>query len=71
VTVVSRPRSTPDLAHRHQWAVDLVIYPIRNKIISWWDPASGLSRGLEMYQDENHKRRRVRIEFLGAAEKQR
>jgi hypothetical protein len=48
---------------------DLVIYPIRNKIISWWDPASGRSRGLEMYQDENHKRRRVRIEFLGSSGK--
>ena len=44
---------------------DLVIYPIRNKIISWWDPASGRSRGLEMYQDENHKRRRVRIGEVG------
>ncbi|HSP18949.1 MAG TPA: DUF3108 domain-containing protein [Myxococcaceae bacterium] len=44
---------------------DLVIYPIRDKIISWWDPAAGRSRGLEMYQDENHKRRRLRIDFDG------
>lgn len=42
---------------------DLVIYPIRDKIVSWWDPASSQSRGLEMYQDENHKRRRMRIDF--------
>jgi len=42
---------------------DLVVYPIRNKIISWWDPASGRSRGLEMYSDENRKRRRLKIEF--------
>ena len=48
---------------------DLVIYPIRDKIVSWWDPASGHSRGLEMYQDENHKRRRMRIDFDGPSGK--
>lgn len=42
---------------------DLVIYPMRNKIVSWWDPATGRSRSLELYADENHKRRRMRIEF--------
>ncbi len=48
---------------------DLVIYPIRDKIVSWWDPATGRSRGLEMYADENHKRRRLRVEFDGSTGK--
>jgi len=42
---------------------DLVVYPIREKIVSWWDPASDRSRGLELYADENRKRRRMKIEF--------
>ena len=59
-----RPGSLPVVTNGR---CDLVIYPMRNKIVSWWDPASGRSRGLEMYSDENHKRRRLKIEFEPAA----
>lgn len=60
--VADRPGSLPIVTRGQS---DLVIYPIRDRIISWWDPAAGRSRGLEMYQDENHKRRRLRIDFDG------
>ena len=55
-----RPGSLPILTNGRS---DLVVYPIRNKIVSWWDPASGSSRGLEMYSEENRKRRRLKIDF--------
>jgi hypothetical protein len=55
-----RPGSLPIVTNGRS---DLVVYPIRNKIVSWWDPASGRSQGLEMYSDENHKRRRLKIDF--------
>jgi len=55
-----RPGSLPIVTNGRS---DLVVYPIRNKIISWWDPASGRSQGLEMYSDENRKRRRLKIDF--------
>lgn len=61
-----RPGSLPIVT---KGQCDLIIYPIRDRIISWWDPAAGRSRGLEMYQDENHKRRRVRIDFDGSSGK--
>jgi len=57
-----RPGSLPVVTNGR---CDLVVYPIRDRIISWWDPASGRSRGLEMYADENKKRRRLRIDFDG------
>ena len=40
-----RPGSLPIVTNGRS---DLVVYPIRNKIVSWWDPASGRSQGLEM-----------------------
>ncbi len=55
-----RPGSLPLVTNGRS---DLVVYPIRNRIISWWDPASGRSRGLEMYSEENRKRRRLKIDF--------
>ncbi len=55
-----RPGSLPIVTNGRS---DLVVYPMRNKIVSWWDPASGRSQGLEMYSDENHKRRRLKIDF--------
>jgi len=55
-----RPGSLPIVTNGRS---DIVVYPIRNKIISWWDPASGRSQGLEMYSDENRKRRRLKIDF--------
>ena len=55
-----RPGSLPIVTNGRS---DLVVYPIRNKIVSWWDPASGRSQGLEMYSDENRKRRRLKIDF--------
>jgi len=42
---------------------DLVVYPLREKVIAWWDPDSGRSRGVETYAEENHKRRRMKVEF--------
>jgi hypothetical protein len=60
-----RPGSLPIVTHGR---CDLVVYPMRNKIISWWDPASGRSRGLEMYSEENRKRRRLKIDFERSAE---
>jgi Protein of unknown function (DUF3108) len=61
-----RPGSLPLVTNGRS---DLVVHPIRNRIISWWDPASGGSRGLEMYSDENRKRRRLKIEFDRSAGK--
>jgi len=58
-----RPGSLPIVTNGR---CDLVVYPMRNKIVSWWDPASGRSRGLEMYSDENRKRRRLKIDFDGS-----
>ncbi|HEY3585778.1 MAG TPA: DUF3108 domain-containing protein, partial [Myxococcaceae bacterium] len=55
-----RPGSLPIVTNGRS---DLVVYPIRNKIVSWWDPTSGRSQGLEMYSEENHKRRRLKIDF--------
>ena len=55
-----RPGSLPIVTNGR---CDLVVYPIREKIVSWWDPASGHSRGLEMYSEENRKRRRMKIDF--------
>jgi len=63
-----RPGSLPIVVNGR---CDLVIYPMRDKISAWWDPASGHSRGLDMLADENHKRRRMRIEFDTAAGKAR
>src|SRR5262249_60113652 len=61
-----RPGSLPLVTNGRS---DLVVYPVRNKIVSWWDPASGRSRGLEMYSDENRKRRRLKIDFDRSAGK--
>jgi len=61
-----RPGSLPIVTNGR---CDLVVYPMRNKIVSWWDPASNRSRGLEMYSDENRKRRRLKIEFDAGAGK--
>jgi Protein of unknown function (DUF3108) len=61
-----RPGSLPVVTNGRS---DLAVYPMRNKIVSWWDPASGRSRGLEMYSDENRKRRRLKIEFDRSAGK--
>ncbi len=61
-----RPGSLPIVTHGR---CDLVVYPMRNKIVSWWDPVGGRSRGLEMYSDENRKRRRLKIAFDGSAGK--
>ena len=55
-----RPGSLPIVTQARS---DVVVYPLKNKIVSWWDPASGRSRGLEMYSDENRKRRRLKIDF--------
>ena len=55
-----RPGSLPIVTNGRS---DVVVYPMRNKIVSWWDPTSGRSQGLEMYSDENHKRRRLKIDF--------
>ena len=55
-----RPGSLPIVTNGRS---DLVVYPMRDKIVSWWDPASGRSQGLEMYSEENHKRRRLKIDF--------
>lgn len=63
-----RPGSWPILTTGR---CDLVIYPIREKIVAWWDPASTRSRGLELYAEENRKRRRMRIEFDSASGKAR
>jgi len=61
-----RPGSLPIVTNGRS---DVVVYPMRNKIVSWWDPTSGRSRGLEMYSDENHKRRRLKIDFDRSAGK--
>jgi len=40
-----RPGSLPIVTNGRS---DLAVYPMRDKIVSWWDPTSGRSRGLEM-----------------------
>jgi hypothetical protein len=42
---------------------DLVLYPIREKIVVWWEPSTSRSRELDLVADENRKRHRRRIEF--------
>lgn len=42
---------------------DLPIYPIRDRFISYWNPAEQHTIGSDFYADENHKRRRQRIKF--------
>jgi Protein of unknown function (DUF3108) len=61
-----RPGSLPLVTNGR---CDLVVYPLREKVIAWWDPASGRSRGLEQYSEENRKRRRMKIEFDPRARK--
>lgn len=39
----------------------LVFYPIRDKFVTYWDPATARSIGSDLFADENGKRRRQRI----------
>jgi hypothetical protein len=48
---------------------DLAIFPMRDKIITYWEPAAARSQGLDLFADENHKRRRQRIDFHPSAGK--
>jgi hypothetical protein len=42
---------------------DVVLYPIKQKIVVWWDPATSRSRELALFADEGGHRFRKRIEF--------
>jgi hypothetical protein len=41
----------------------LFFYPIRDKLVSLWDSEHSQTLGMEMWADENHKRRRLKISF--------
>jgi hypothetical protein len=41
----------------------LFFFPIRDKLVVLWDSEHSLTLGMEMWADENHKRRRVKISF--------
>jgi hypothetical protein len=38
-----------------------VVYPVKDKYVTWWDPATHLSLGSDLIADENGKRRRERV----------
>lgn len=39
----------------------LVFYPIRDRFVTYWDPATGRSIGSDLFAEENGKKRRQRI----------
>jgi hypothetical protein len=41
----------------------LFFYPIRDKVVVQWDADQAQTLGMEMWADENHKRRRLKILF--------
>jgi hypothetical protein len=41
----------------------LAWYPIKDRMVSYWDPTVSRSPGSELYADENHKRHRQKVEF--------
>src|SRR3954463_10934535 len=41
----------------------LVFYPIRDKFVTYWDPATARSIGSDLFADEGGKRRRQRIKL--------
>jgi hypothetical protein len=41
----------------------LAWYPIKDKMVSYWDAATSRSPGSELYADENHARRRQKVEI--------
>jgi uncharacterized protein DUF3108 len=41
----------------------LVFYPIHDKFVTYWDPATARSIGSDLFADENGKRRRQRIKL--------
>jgi len=46
-----------------------VMWPVKNRYVTWFNPATGLSVGSEYFVDENHKQRRERTRFDRAAAK--
>ena len=52
-----------------QWPIvtvgksDVSLFPIKQKIVVWWDPATSRSRELDLYAEEGKHRFRKRIEF--------
>jgi hypothetical protein len=40
-----------------------VMYPIKDKFVTWWDPRTGLTVGNDLLADEQGKRRRERLRF--------
>jgi len=43
--------------------VGLFFYPIRDKLVAQWDSERSRTLGMEMWADENHKRKHLRISF--------
>jgi len=42
---------------------DVALYPIKQKIVVWWDPATSRSRQLDLWAEEGKHRFKKRIEF--------
>jgi hypothetical protein len=40
-----------------------VVWPVKNRFVTWWNPETHLVLGNEYLVDENHKRRRERIRY--------
>lgn len=45
----------------------LAWYPIEDKMVSYWDASSSRCTGSELYADENHARRRQKVEIDAAS----
>jgi hypothetical protein len=43
--------------------IGLFFFPIRDKMVVRWDAVHSQTRGMEMWADENHKRRHLKITF--------
>jgi hypothetical protein len=43
--------------------IGLFFFPIRDKLVLHWDAVHSQTRGMEMWADENHKRRHLKITF--------
>ncbi len=45
-----------------------LVYPIKDKFVTWWNPRTGLTAGNDLLADEKSKRRRERLRFVREGE---
>lgn len=46
-----------------------VLYPVKDKFVTWWNPKTGLTAGNDLLADEKGKRRRERLRFVRESNK--